>query len=868
MLGSSPLEAILGAGIDNRDHEAVRSTIRALADQGLKILFTIPDTKIPVDLRLAAARNKDDAAAQAEAKAAGRRDWSKVKSPSGLALATDNKTILDRYLKRYIQLYSVWRNVETQAYQEWSKPAQDKGEIEIAEPVPVNLAVEVGGSRLVVVDCDTAAQMRAWFEVCQIPPGQEIPPTVVSPGQMGPNGVAHDKSTWAHSDGGHFYFTVPHDTVLPTTTGSLTWGSQDGFAVLWDRRYVLIPPSTRPEGSYEFVGKIYPLPEWLEEAITSSASARITRADRLESDKPKSEKMATAIDEWAQQVSWEDILEPAGWVQCARPDNCGCTVWTAPGNHASPKSATAHDTGCTAGRYTAVNAPMHIWTDHDIEPFTKWVFGDPDNYDVHPPHGPTLSKLQAVAVTNFDGGVGSAMDFLGLIPSLAVDGPDINTSASNFSADLPDIGKADTTFTVPSPADLPANFLDDDDSDSPYTNEDIDAEPDQNVLESPISGVPRIAPFSYWREMPPPEYIIEGILEHGGLTSIIGAPGVGKSTVALDMACHIATGKRWQGRRTLKTKVAYLPGEGLAGAVQRIRAWESFHGVDLSDSLLLADSIIQVAANTEAWVELAAYLARQGVGLIIFDTYARMNRGMDENSAKDTSNGVGRFDSIRAMTHIGVCVVHHTAKGNPDVARGSSALNAALESEILVREANWDTSQITDAAGNIPGKPIELDTSKQKNFEQLSHPIPLLMISHDIPVFGEVNKVFSAPVITNPSGTSDPMQGEIVMAPPTPEPLVETAIRIREFLDKLPEQGATKAEFIKFIRPDAYAKTRNDTVKYWNRRILEAVDKGLRYQLFVTATGTVSGSRYLPNWPVSPDNARTQAAAEIIAVAD
>ena len=107
--------------------------------------------------------------------------------------------------------------------------------------------------------------------------------------------------------------------------------------------------------------------------------------------------------------------------------------------------------------------------------------------------------------------------------------------------------------------------------DSPFAAE-ADEPADPDVLDSPTFGVPLMAPFSHWRDMPPPEYIIDGLLEHGGLSCIIGPPGVGKSSVALDMACHIATGKRWQGRQTHKTKVLYMPGEGLSGAVQRIAA--------------------------------------------------------------------------------------------------------------------------------------------------------------------------------------------------------------------------------------------------------------------------------------------------------
>jgi AAA domain len=391
-------------------------------------------------------------------------------------------------------------------------------------------------------------------------------------------------------------------------------------------------------------------------------------------------------------------------------------------------------------------------------------------------------------------------------------------------------------------------------SDSPYPEQVEDSDPD--VFDSPHNGVPRIAPFSHWRDLPPPEYVIDGLIEHGGLSCIIGPPGVGKSTVGLDMACHIATGKRWQGRRTLKTKVLYLPGEGLSGAVQRIKAWERAHEVDLGNDLLLGNGIILVAAANEAWGEVSAYIARQQIGLVIFDTFARMSAGLEENSATDVGKAVRRFDKLKELTNAGVCVVHHTAKGAPDVARGSSALNGALDSELLIRLATWDITQIQDENGRLPGKAIELVTSKQKNAEQLENPLPLLMINFSL------GDQLSAPLITGPNGDVDPMQGEVVLARPLPEPVVETAIKVRAYVDNLPQQGATRTELVQAIRPDAYALSRADTAVYWKQRISEAVDRGLRYQLIQTLTGTPSGARYVPD-TATPEDARARAAAEI-----
>ena len=959
MLGSTPIQAVLGSGIDNTDHEAVRAFIRSAADIGLHLLFIYPDSKVPADMRTPAKRRADDKAAQEAARDAGRRDWAAIKSPAGLTLATDDKTVLDRYLKAYVQQFSTWAEVTPDGDHgkqvTWSKKREDAGEIVMIDPVAVNLAVEVGASGLVVVDCDTAGQVRRWFEANDLDPDDDTlpPPTVVTPGHRGEGADPDDPSTWAHADGGHFYFTVPDKLwpVLPRNLGAMTWGGDDGFTVLWDRRYVLIPPSTRPEGSYELVGRDYELPEWLATRIIEAGKLRAERAERnAEAFNPD---MASAIDRWAEATSWAAILEPLGWTPAPRADSCGCEVWTAPGVHASPKSATAHGAGCTDGRYTEVNAPLHIWTDNPAEPFASWVADKGTS---------TISKLQAVALISFDGKVGVAMDALDLTPEATAVDPDIAprqldpdhgmtgdgdfdlpaapetnetapaqpeeqaatdaqqgacshewTAVPGYPGDIACIHCGETqrwcscgewvplwgedtiaeddegqlwhadddgghlvgsntapaqdTATAPAapPVDLSVDALPIDFGKadkgatpaSPYPDAVEDSDPD--VFDSAHAGVPRIAPFSHWRDMPPPEFIIEGLIEHGGLSCIIGPPGMGKSSVALDMACHIATGKRWQGRKTLKTKVLYLPGEGLAGAVQRLRAWEAAHGVELDDNLLLGNGIILVQATNEAWGDIAAYIVRQEIGLVIFDTFARMSSGLEENSATDVGKAVRRFDKLKDHTNAGVCVVHHTAKGAPETARGSSALNGALDSELLVREARWPVDQITDADGRLPGKPIELWTSKQKNIEQLEDGIPLMMLDLGVLIPGTDIK---APVITGPNCAIDPMQGEVVLARPLPEPLVETAIRIREHIERFTQQGVTRGELVVAIRPDGYAQSRNDVGPYWKQRIAEAVDRGLRYGLIETLTGTPSGSRYIPSVN-TPEQARAVAAAEI-----
>ena len=984
MIGGTPLASIFGAIPDEEvltDPERARVYARALCDAGMAVMLIHPGTKEPADMRTPQKKNADDKAAREAAREAGRADWERVRSASGLYLATNDKTVIDRYIKRWFEVHGQWEE-RPAASGELKANGEPKTERHFVSAPPLNLAIEVGRSNLVVVDADTKAQVDEFLRMCGAPP--DLPPTVQTPGKL-------FNGEWVHKDGGHFYFTVDPENPLPTEIGSTVIG-ETSIAVLWNNRYVLIPPSVRAEGKYTATGRDYPVPSQLAELIVNRNQARLERATRVR-DNGTDDELGQRIDNWARQVSWEQILAPYGWVPISAPDNCGCPMFTAPGDHASPKSATAHDAGCSLGWWdNDINAPLHIWTDNPGDPFAGWITENQLK---------TVTKFQAVALLEYDGDQARAMDDLGISPNMGVDIEGVNIAAiatedadprnlnddthSNLTANpesceherlepstgechacgeqiAPPLGPRESdaakSFGDPSrepgepvrppepetagisqhtqlggeqvtagddpmpadrdyrqeflegesdwvnnpeppstaggatpppagppPADTPPAATPDPEPEDPGNQQpsfenmslhDIAGVPpavtgdgdgfpivgeiDQTSgLYMPIqAGVPEMAPFRHWRDLPPPEYVVGGLLEHGGLTCIIGTPGAGKSTLSLDLACHIATGRSWQGRPVLKTKVLYLPGEGLRGVVQRLIAWEEARNTTVGEDLILGNGIIQLGATREAWAELREYVARQQIGLIIFDTFARMATNIDENSATDVGKAIKRFDQVRELTHCGVLVVHHTGKASPEIARGSSALNGALDSELLVRTENERVVIPGENGQETWGKVIHLRVTKQKNAEQDNEEIDLLMVNwHD-----------RAPLITGPTGTIDPMQGEVLLARPTPEPLIETAVRIRLYVDRFTEQGCTRSDIAAGVVPDAFTQGLRYPERQWKLKVAEAVDRSLRWGLLDTMEGT--SARYVSG-PTAAGTARQIAAEEVMvpdAVAD
>jgi len=80
-------------------------------------------------------------------------------------------------------------------------------------------------------------------------------------------------------------------------------------------------------------------------------------------------------------------------------------------------------------------------------------------------------------------------------------------------------------------------------------------------------------------------FVIKGLLPEQSFVSMYGPSGSFKSFLALDWACHIASGIDWDGHKVKQGAVLYVAGEGGFGVTKRIRAWELQHQPATLDNL-------------------------------------------------------------------------------------------------------------------------------------------------------------------------------------------------------------------------------------------------------------------------------------------
>jgi hypothetical protein len=275
--------------------------------------------------------------------------------------------------------------------------------------LPPNIGILLGASKLLLLDADTPGEVNAWKRACGehfFDPGT---PTVRSPGTRGTDGGMK------HIDGGHWYFEQPDDLVIPTkiVVHVKPQDSTESAILFGGRHLVVIPPSVRDTGAYDYAGGLFrPLPPFLRSEVDSY----LTRFSRPHagysgsSDDPfgTSEYRSHERElDWDDNTDWLDVL-PEGWTETAE-DQDGHVVYARPGASSS-RSAVAHPPGC-----------RHFPNPNSPPPITFFSSASGDFLDkLQEGRGrsgvTSATKLRLYALQHFHGDMDKARESLG-IPS-------------------------------------------------------------------------------------------------------------------------------------------------------------------------------------------------------------------------------------------------------------------------------------------------------------------------------------------------------------------------------------------------------------------------------------------------------------------
>lgn len=207
--------------------------------------------------------------------------------------------------------------------------------------------------------------------------------------------------------------------------------------------------------------------------------------------------------------------------------------------------------------------------------------------------------------------------------------------------------------------------------------------------------------------LPPPSWLVEGLIPETGLTFIYGKPGKGKSFVVLDLALRIAHGFDWHGKECRQGGVLYVAGEGKGGYRNRVHGWHDRHGLvsDCAPFRLLPRAINLMTAEDVAKLVRTVKAVVGDARLVIIDTVARVLPGAEENASKEMGLFVAACDAIREQCGVAVIGVHHSGKDEDRGMRGSTALEGAGDCVLHLKRTEGSSL-------------VEVATEKQKDGEE------------------------------------------------------------------------------------------------------------------------------------------------------
>ncbi len=201
----------------------------------------------------------------------------------------------------------------------------------------------------------------------------------------------------------------------------------------------------------------------------------------------------------------------------------------------------------------------------------------------------------------------------------------------------------------------------------------------------PLGSAPKVVaadpylliPSSQFKTQVARGYRIKKLLPLGGLAVLFGAPGSGKTFIALELAMCVQRGVDWRGHRVKQGNVVYIAAEGANGLALRIQAFDLYHG-EGEDMLMMRHAPNMLDKEMVKKVLIAIHKVPD-LALIVIDTLAQVTPGANENASEDMGKLIHHCNVLARKTGAMVMLVHHSGKDSSKGARGHSSLLGAAD---------------------------------------------------------------------------------------------------------------------------------------------------------------------------------------------
>ena len=188
--------------------------------------------------------------------------------------------------------------------------------------------------------------------------------------------------------------------------------------------------------------------------------------------------------------------------------------------------------------------------------------------------------------------------------------------------------------------------------------------------------------------------IVDGLFFRGSIGAVYGASHSGKTLYTVALCDCISRGVPFGDLAVRPSPVLYLNAESKGDMVKRTVATIQQSGLEKNDNFRIIHSAFDVrqAKNRALLIHSLPKLFGEGhrPPVFVFDTLAQHFAGaegepIDENSARDVGQFIYGLRHLAESTGGCVIVVAHPGKDGDKGIRGSSALRAALDTELRIR---------------------------------------------------------------------------------------------------------------------------------------------------------------------------------------
>lgn len=253
----------------------------------------------------------------------------------------------------------------------------------------------------------------------------------------------------------------------------------------------------------------------------------------------------------------------------------------------------------------------------------------------------------------------------------------------------------------------------------------------------------RFFPASSWgdTEPPPREWLVEGLIPRGTVTSLYGDGGTGKSLLALQAAVDVATGGCWIGKPTASGRSLFISAEDDKDELhRRVRdvANSCFLGVkDLANlhlrSLAGEDALLATLSPgggidpSDLFEEIDKYATETAPDLIVLDTLADLFPG-NENDRGQARQFIGLLRGLAIRRNSAVLLLAHPSLSGMNSgtgAGGNTAWNNSVRSRLYMQRV-----LMSDGGAQFePDPDVRTLDSKKANYGRVGESIQLRWVN-------------------------------------------------------------------------------------------------------------------------------------------